>query len=662
MIPKRFLRAALLALGALILVLTHAHAQDFALCWPGFKRDAAHSGRSPVTGPVLPDPAWSVSASASSTSSAVTAFNRIYVSRDGTLWCYDSNGEVQWASTLSDSRLTAPLVSHVGDVLVGSMDSYLYSVDSDGSVRWKRFTQGGITVAPSIGYDGTIYVATYFGRLHAYRPDGTPKFTFSAGSSIASSPAIAEDGTVYFGCDDGRLYAISSTGALKWTFAAGQPSAIKASPAVDGDGMVYFANTAGAVYAVWPSGAQRWRFNASAAIYSSPSLANDGSVIFGCRDRSLHALNRLGQLRWKFSADHYIDCSPAIDTNETSYFGSYDGRLYAVDIGGALAWSVDLGAPLAEGVVIDERGGVIATTLDGTVHYVRETPEPPPAPEVFDDGNYWTTHVGLRCSWSLPVEAQVTYEYALGTYPGGTDVLDFTSTPDCEVALDDLFLDNGARYYFSVRAVDEDGRTGEAGVSDGILVDFTPPSIPSVIDDGAYTPYTGRLQAFVGSIDPESGIGVTAYSVGTAPGRSDVVGWREWSGEGVLSIHGLSLAHGVSYFVNVRAFNSAGLASEGSSDGIVVDTTRPIFTELAVYASPGETQVVLSAADPESGMRLALCAVSDSPEPPPMHSWVTALPGQILRFPADDSSTRYVFAVAVNGLGVATYRSCGVEF
>ncbi len=100
--------------------------------------------------------------------------------------------------------------------------------------------------------------------------------------------------------------------------------------------------------------------------------------------------------------------------------------------------------------------------------------------------------------------------------------------------------------------------------------DITPPETPQVWDDGAVQSSLSTLHARWWSRDLETGIFRYEVAIGTAPGGTDVMGW---TGVGVRTevTFSVSLAHGKTYYVAVRAVNGAGLTSAvGVSDGIRV--------------------------------------------------------------------------------------------
>lgn len=80
------------------------------------------------------------------------------------------------------------------------------------------------------------------------------------------------------------------------------------------------------------------------------------------------------------------------------------------------------------------------------------------------------------------------------------------------------------------------------------------------------------------SSDMQSGIAKYSYAIGTFTGLNDVVDWTDAGLDTLVTVTGLSLTHGQTYFFTVRAQNTAGLFTAWSSDGVEVDvfTTTPL--------------------------------------------------------------------------------------
>ena len=117
-----------------------------------------------------------------------------------------------------------------------------------------------------------------------------------------------------------------------------------------------------------------------------------------------------------------------------------------------------------------------AATVDST---------PPSRPVVVDSGAVTNSTSELTAWWtSDDAESGIReYQYAIGTSPGATDVRGFTTTAQSSDFVTGLTLQNGATYYFAVRAVNNSGLTSEVGVSDGIRID------PAFVAQKKYIPF-----------------------------------------------------------------------------------------------------------------------------------------------------------------------------
>ena len=623
--------------------------------WPEFRHDSSHTGRSALHGPETALLRWTHAFADTGQSSPAVGNDVIYVVGGGSLVAVSISGQALWSYPLGSAGKSSPAVVDDGTVYVASTDSHLYAVTTDGRLKWKKSLQGPTDASPTVGPDGTVYIGCASGSFQAYASSGMLRFSYLAQGAVASSAALADDGTVYFGCDDGNLYALRPDGTLKWKFLTSQAGAIQGSPAVGPDGTVYFGSMSGHLYAVWPTGVQRWRFAAGGAIFSSPAIASDGTICVGCRDKYIYAVSGIGSLKWKYRTNGCVDSSPAIDSNGALYVGSNDGSIYSLDRDGALRWALNIGEGVISSPALGTDACLYVAAYDGALCCIAPA-QPPPAPIVTDDGVYSTSPTTLHASWTCddPAADIVRYEYAIGTSPGAEDLVPFTDAGlATQVTLTDLPLVNGADYYFAVRAVDSGGILGDVGVSDGIRVDFTPPAEPVVIDDGDYTTSSDTLHVVYSSGDTESGIDRYEYCVGAAPDLADLLDWQNAGLVKEQTITGLSLAGGVTYFVNVRAFNHAGLMSQGHSNGITVDFTPPALFGVEVYISSEQMQVVLDASDPESGIAGCRYVLLTSPDLPPSPAWVTppSCNQIIIPGPFDGGQVYYVAAQVTNGAG-----------
>lgn len=96
----------------------------------------------------------------------------------------------------------------------------------------------------------------------------------------------------------------------------------------------------------------------------------------------------------------------------------------------------------------------------------------PGTPTVTDDGDITISTTELHASWTAPFGQIAEYRCAIGTTPGASNILGWTSNGTSrDVTAAGLSLSNGTTYYISVKARNSSGVWGQAGSSDGILVD-----------------------------------------------------------------------------------------------------------------------------------------------------------------------------------------------
>jgi outer membrane protein assembly factor BamB len=224
-------------------------AQPADSAWPMFGQNPQRTGRSPYSGPEVPQLKWSFTTGDRVTSSpAIGADGTIYVgSYDHNLYAINPDGTQKWSFTTGDRVTSSPATGADGTIYVGSLDRVFYAINPDGSRKWSFTTGDRVTSSPAIGADGTIYVGSYDHNLYAINPDGSLKWAFTTGREVYSSPDIGADGTIYVGSNDGNLYGINPDGTQKWTFTCG---VLGSSPAIGADGTIYVGSYDHNLYAI----------------------------------------------------------------------------------------------------------------------------------------------------------------------------------------------------------------------------------------------------------------------------------------------------------------------------------------------------------------------------------------------------------------------------
>ncbi|MEM3042547.1 MAG: FG-GAP-like repeat-containing protein [Thermoplasmata archaeon] len=211
----------------------------------------------------------------------------------------------------------------------------------------------------------------------------------------------------------------------------------------------------------------------------------------------------------------------------------------------------------------------------------------PPSGSVVDDGDVTQEHTRLHAIFSFSdVESGIVrYEYWIGTAPGSSENLTLppTVTESSEVTATSLFLFNGTRYYFTVRALNGAGLWSQPQSSDGILVRLRAPA--------ASVTYTGGVQAErlihlnLASSDPNL-VGIldgdlefrSAPVIGRAPGE-----WTSWTefgqgdwGEPPSQVAPLEFEGepGRFYRFRYRTKDAAGTFSDYTEPGVFVRINR----------------------------------------------------------------------------------------
>ena len=144
--------------------------------------------------------------------------------------------------------------------------------------------------------------------------------------------------------------------------------------------------------------------------------------------------------------------------------------------------------------------------------------------------------------------------------------------------------------------------------NDFTVQDTTPPVFNGpVYDDGDTQDIATFLHAtWNAASDPESGIHHYEYSIGTSPGSTNVCGWVN-SGSDLEMVHSQAFSAGT-YYINVRAMNNAGLASNViSSNGIqitVIANPMTFSSPISVESSSRACSNVALAKANDGGLHL----------------------------------------------------------
>ena len=154
------------------------------------------------------------------------------------------------------------------------------------------------------------------------------------------------------------------------------------------------------------------------------------------------------------------DTSVTHDGLSLSSGSTYFSSVRARDLAGNLS-----DVSISDGITVDSESPFVGTVHDGLV----------------GDEDWTNSSSTLSANWTGfgdGLSGIATFEYAIGTQPGGSQLVDWTGVGlDTSLTRSDLSLTDGTTYYVSVRAIDVVANVSETVSSDGITVDVSPPSV-----------------------------------------------------------------------------------------------------------------------------------------------------------------------------------------
>ena len=209
---------------------------------------------------------------------------------------------------------------------------------------------------------------------------------------------------------------------------------------------------------------------------------------------------------------------------------------------------------------------------------------------VFNDLETQSSVSEISANWSPFKDTSsriAEYEMCVGTEQEKCDVNGFVSLGlALKGTIAGLTLNHTGRYFVTVKATNEAGYSAMAS-SNGLHVDSTTP-IPGTVRDGKTSTdidfQAGDTYIYANwddFLDEESDVSKYTWCVGSAEGTCDIiaetdVGDRMNIGQQISP----ALPTGMVVFVTVSAYNGAGAVTRKSSDGVRVDSTAPIFSQV----------------------------------------------------------------------------------
>lgn len=219
------------------------------------------------------------------------------------------------------------------------------------------------------------------------------------------------------------------------------------------------------------------------------------------------------------------------------------------------------------------------------------------------DIDYTTHATTLSASWKCEdmdsglAQALVGF----GTQPGIQDVAGYQAVLPYQISYssNNLTLSQGYRYFATVKCINRVGLQSLMS-SNGITIDSTPPLVGYIKDgdnpyqDAGYTALGSHVTANWKFTDPESHVVRYLISIHRMTNSARVYGPSEVPGNKMsarISIRGDELKHGERYAFSITAQNGAGLNTTGMSNGVLVDGTAPVCSNVSDVTSDGKKTI-----------------------------------------------------------------------
>ncbi len=409
--------------------------------------------------------------------------------------------------TIQYSSITQPSnagMSATADSLVWTYDAIIPS-GNDGVVTvtitaddlaGNALTTGNITGRTDLTVDNTApgYVLAYSDSL-VKKGDDDVTITATFEESVQDTPTIAIDfaGT---GADTTDA-AMSKVADTVWIYILSIPSGNDGFATVT----ITALDLAGNAVTHISGGTNTLKVDNTPPTITPSSPVDDGFVRTTAVTYTLGETVASGQVIWTW------EDNPGVSDPASPHAQALAGiELNAGDHSGILTNTptlVQAAAYTLQFIAVDYAGNADTAAL-ATVTYDTLAPGTPAGVVYVYDGlaatdiDSTSSTDSLTAHWtgfSDPVAGIALYEYAIGTSPGDSDIVDWTgNSTDTLVTAKNLSLVHKRRYYFSVRATDGAGNVSDSVSSDGVRIVDRPRLTVNVVQNSVISEY---IQIFV---------------------------------------------------------------------------------------------------------------------------------------------------------------------
>ena len=390
---------------------------------------------------------------------------------DGTTWTVYNTGN----SGLPSDTVHTIAIDADGSKWFGTMERGAAHFDG---TTWTVYNTGNSGLpdnevrAIGIDADGSKWFGTSGGLA---RFDGTTWTVYNTGNSGLPDHhvvdiAIDADGSKWFGTYGGAAHFDGTTWTVYNQYNSGLPSNQVYAVAIDADGSKWFgtgggvAHFDGITWMVYNTDNSGLPSNTVRAI----AIDSEGSKWFGTLGGGVAA-------QWNESTFTIQDNPVWLD--ETHFRASYDFTAliergdYRLTVTDAVDGSGITSVPVSNTTFSVDYAGEISDTT------------PPDAPVVSAWGDGSLTQLSAQAYANDPDSEIVGYRYAIGSAPGGSDVVNWTNTSYTEITRTGLLLQPDQPYYVSFQARNPGGLWSPIGVSNAVTNGIVPNEPPVATND-----------------------------------------------------------------------------------------------------------------------------------------------------------------------------------
>ena len=305
----------------------------------------------------------------------------------------------------------------------------------------------------TVASDGKVWFANSSSRVISFDGANWKTYDVKNSSNLLGSIGViaqARDGKLWFGGSD-ALEAVVSYDGSNWKSYHTCSDVYDIVPAADGSIWI------GCFGGISQFDGDNWVYQYDAEISSGPvqsiAIAPDGSI-WSSSAKGAAVFWKLSEFSPNPGAGNWLDSKTYRTALDITSLIPRDE--YLVKVEGAVGTDgIQMALTDGYSFTVDYAGAISDIT-------------PPPKPSVsFCAGE---TASSLSASW-LVVDPQSSinlYSYAIGTTPGGSEVVDWTTSTATSMTRSNLNLISGQTYYIAVKARNAGGLWSEAGIPPGV--------------------------------------------------------------------------------------------------------------------------------------------------------------------------------------------------